>query len=493
MAESSRTAQEVTNRFVILDIETTGANATKDQITEIALLLVDDNKLIGQWQSLINPGIHIPRQIQELTGITDDMVQYAPSFADIANELYELLDDRILVAHSARFDYGFLKNAFAAIAMPFSSKVLCTVRLSRKLYPQYQRHNLDSIIERFNLQCDKRHRAMTDVNVLWQFLQLAKAEHGATKINEAISVIIKKPSIPAYLETELNNIPKTSGVYLFYAENYKLPIYIGKSKSLRQRILSHFNADYRHNKELKLSRSVKHIEWIETAGEMGALLLEASLIKKYLPLYNQRLRRSQSLCCIQISTAAAEQEIKQGMQENTEQSLAKYIELAIITKDPNALLDMQHLIGPYRSKRTAEATLRKLIAEYNLCSKLMGLEKTKGPCFNYQLKKCNGACIGQEPIANYNERLLTAVKQHRLQQWPFEGAIGLIESCHISGREQTHIINQWLYLGTANNPQEIQTILASKHECNFDLDIYKLVANFIANKDVRAEDMVIKF
>jgi DNA polymerase-3 subunit epsilon len=129
---------------VFLDLETTGANADRDRVTEIGLIEVIDGEYVDEWSTLVNPGKPIPLGITTLTGITDDMVARAPTFADVACELQRRLDGRLLIAHNARFDYQFLRAEFRRLNILFSSSVLCTVRLSRSMFPEHRHHNLDA-------------------------------------------------------------------------------------------------------------------------------------------------------------------------------------------------------------------------------------------------------------------------------------------------------------------------------------------------------------
>src|SRR5258708_15978629 len=133
--------------LVFLDLETTGATAHFDRITEIGLVEVDCGRHVGEWSSLVNPETRIPPSIQALTGITDAMVENAPTFAALAESLYDQLEGKVLVAHNARFDYGFLKYEFRRLGLRYQPRVLCTVKLSPRLYPQPRHPNLDSLIE----------------------------------------------------------------------------------------------------------------------------------------------------------------------------------------------------------------------------------------------------------------------------------------------------------------------------------------------------------
>ena len=164
--------------LVFLDLETTGATASFDRITEIGLIEVERGSLVGEWSTLINPQARIPPFIEALTGISNDMVALAPTFAEVAPGLKARLEGKLLVAHNARFDYGFLKQEFRRLDMKFASDVVCTVKLSRKLFPGHARHNLDSLMERHGVACGARHRALGDARVLWELAQIWRDELG---------------------------------------------------------------------------------------------------------------------------------------------------------------------------------------------------------------------------------------------------------------------------------------------------------------------------
>lgn len=172
--------------LIFLDLETTGMTAAHERITEIGLVEVANGEVVGSWSQLVNPQKSIPPFIQSITGISDAMVRDAPGFEQLAPRLYELLAGKLLVAHNARFDYGFLQSEFGRLGLSYVSRVLCTVKLSRKLFPEHRRHNLDSLIERHGLSCSARHRALGDAEVLWQFLQKIHVEVDAARIDAAL-------------------------------------------------------------------------------------------------------------------------------------------------------------------------------------------------------------------------------------------------------------------------------------------------------------------
>ena len=434
--------------LAFVDLETTGGSATKDHITEIGIVLVDDDG-VREWSQLIQPPIRIPLFIEQLTGITNAMVANAPDFETVAAEVEALLQGRLFIAHNARFDYSFLKNEFKRLGILFKPQVLCTVKLSRTLYPQYERHNLDSLIERHQLQAKERHRALADAQLIHQFWQQATQQFSAEVIEATVKNLVQRSSLPSQLDPNIiRGLPEGPGVYLFYGEN-DLPLYIGKSVNIRQRVLSHFSADHRNSKEMSLSQQTKRIDWIETGGELAALLTEARLIKQMTPVHNQRLRRKNALCAWQL-------------QQNQDQLLPK-----LTWADDLDFGVQDNLYGLYSNQRDAQKSLRSLAEQHQLCLGLLGLEKVGNgkPCFAHQLKRCRGACVGKESGLEHAMRLLTAMGKLKLASWPYPGAIGIREA------DELHVIDHWCYLGTARSEDEVEALLQQGRPA-FDRDTY---------------------
>jgi len=180
--------------LAFLDLETTGTSPARDRIIEIGLCLVEGGRLIEEWSTLVNPQAPIPPFIERYTGITGAMVEGAPTFAEVGGELLARLDGRLLVAHNAPFDYGFLRHEFSRRQTPFASAVLCTVQLSRRLFPGERRHGLDAVIARHGLSCDHRHRALGDARVLWDFLRQLQRELPAAAVVGAVRAVVKVPA-----------------------------------------------------------------------------------------------------------------------------------------------------------------------------------------------------------------------------------------------------------------------------------------------------------
>jgi DNA polymerase III subunit epsilon len=253
--------------FAFLDIETTGGNVSCDRITEIGIRYWRDGEMLGEWQTLLNPETRISPFIERFTGISNEMVAAAPRFEDIADDLEAQLEGKVFVAHNARFDYGFIKSEFRRLGRVFSAKVLCTVKLSRKLYPEFRRHNMDALIARHNLAQVQRHRAMGDVAAMLSFFERALAGHGPDAMNSALGTLLQRPSIPSHLPSDvLHDLPRAPGVYRFYGENDVL-LYVGKSTNIAQRVASHFSGDHNTSKGVRMSESLRRVDWTETGGE----------------------------------------------------------------------------------------------------------------------------------------------------------------------------------------------------------------------------------
>jgi DNA polymerase-3 subunit epsilon len=444
--------------YVVLDLETTGANPVFDRVTEIALVRMEQGVEVARWSTLVNPGVSIPPFIQNLTGIHDAMVADAPPFADVAQRLLQLLQGAVLVAHNVRFDHGFLKNEFERLQLALPGKTLCSVRLSRALYPQHRSHGLDAIMQRHGLHTASRHRAMGDVEVVLAWLQLAAQEFGQAQLQTSAAELLGgASSLPPLLETPIRSIPETAGVYLFYGEG-PLPLYIGKSVSMRSRVMAHFQATAKAAKEMRIAQEVRTIQWRETAGELGALLLESRLVKELQPVYNRQLRRQNVLCAWQLHADPSARPL-----------------LTLISTDELDARTLVSLYGPYRSKRQAMESLRALVREQGLCPQALGLESGKGRCFAQQVGQCRGLCCGLETPQRHYLRLQLALAAQRLQAWPFAGRVGVREHDPATDRTDLHVFEHWCHLATVQDEAELAQALQTRTALAFDLDTYRLL------------------
>lgn len=448
-------------RICFVDIETTGSSPTRERVTEVGVVSVEadgDDLRVTEWSSLVNPGVPIPSEIQWLTGITNEMVRAAPHFADIAPDLAARLHDAVFVAHNVRFDYGFLRAEFARCGLSWRAPTLCTVRLSRLFYPDRGPHSLDAIIARHSIDGEIRHRALGDARVLWRFLQRLIAVHGSEEVEQTVERLLARPATPAFLPPEaLDEVPPVPGVYLFYGLNAH-PIYIGKSVDLRTRVAGHFNADYANATDARLAQEVRRIEWEETAGSIGALLREAELIKTRLPAHNIALRRRAQAVLAEFDEFGCPRLVRAG------------------DVPPERLPAM---FGPFGSRASARRRLTDIAAENTLCMKALRLEARSrraapdAPCFNFQLHRCRGCCVGAERALDHAARVADAVAPLRVPPWPYQGAVALVEQNARRQREDWHVFDQWCWLGSVRTLDAALT-LAKESARAFEVDAYRI-------------------
>jgi len=444
--------------LAIVDLETTGGHPAHDRITEIAVLEVEGFEVKREWSSLVNPGRSIPGAIQALTGITQEMVEDAPRFEQLAGELHQRLAGRVFVAHNARFDYGFLRHEFERAGMSFRAKTLCTVKLSRRLYRGAGGHSLDALIARHGIRCDARHRALGDAEAAWQFLRIAAGEHGDDILDVAARQVTKEPRLPPHLErAAIDAVPEAAGVYFFYGEA-AAPLYIGKSRSMRSRVLSHFT------EPKPWVAQVRRVEWQRTAGELGALLREARLVKELRPLFNRQLRKPNSLSSFVFDGTRLEIAEADGI-------------------DAGAL---DSLRGLFRSRRAAQEALRAIADEERLCLRALGLERSgRGACFRHQIGRCAGVCAGRESIHTHHARLAAALARLEALHWPYRGAVGIVDHDRETENNEVHLVDRWCYLGTAQSDSELADLVEARRTPRFDYDNYRILARHLGRRGVR--------
>lgn len=209
--------------YAIVNIKTTGFRILQDSIIEIAVRVFKNSRNQCHWYSLIKPTHTISSSIQAITGITNIDANNAPAFKEVAYELFNLLSDKLFIVHNASFDYSFLQNAFKQIGLQFKTNVLCTLKRSQQLYPEFNQHQLDAIITRHDLKIKTRHRHKADTLAVQQFIEHCSVVFDNDKLNKIIKDIIQKPSLPAHLKTDIKCIPDSPGVYLFYNDPAKNP------------------------------------------------------------------------------------------------------------------------------------------------------------------------------------------------------------------------------------------------------------------------------
>lgn len=450
-----------TQAISFVDVETTGSRVTYDRIIEIGILRVEKGTVKKTYSTLINPNCYVSPFIEEITGIKSADLETAPLFEKVAQEIYDTLKGSLFVAHNVRFDYGFLRNEFRRLGIPLSLKHFCSVKLSRLLFPKEKHHNLDSIIERFNIACTNRHRAFDDAQVVWDFYQKIHNLFPTETIDTHLQRLLKKPTLPRYLsEKDLENLPESPGVYVFYGEN-EVPLYVGKSVNIRERVLSHFSSDYTNTKEMNMCQQIERIDTVPTAGELGALLRETELIKKLQPLYNRQLRLHRDLYFLK-----------------SERNKKGYETVSLHSTDELDPKELDRALGIFRSRRQAKDFLRNLLKTHGLCEKFLGLEKSKGPCFSSKLGYCRGACRGLEKTLKYNLRFYEAFAKSKIKSWPFKGPVTIREKDEFGQKMEEFTIDNWCLVEGSNR---------------FDYDTYKILVRYILDghnmKRIHTRDM----
>ena len=451
---------------VFVDIETSGGSWRNSRVIEVAAIRYENGEVIGQFQTLINPGTSIPYYITQITGLADGDVALSPQFAEIAPELFEFMQGAVFIAHNVRFDYSFLKAEFAACGYDLKPRLLCTVRLSRALYAQHKGHSLQKLIERHDIATDARHRAMADARAILDFSQIAHSEHGQELFDAAVAKQLKTQSMPSHLdETVVETIPNKPGVYVFEDEAGQ-PVYVGKSVTLKKRIQSHFSSDIMFVKEMKIAQNTHNVRVIETDNELEALLLESTMVKQLLPVYNHQLRRTTSHSAL----------IKEM---NTE----GYFTVAHQTVDLTTFDSLDSIYGVFTNRTKAKTKLDDLAKTYQLCPKLLGLEKSysknNSACFWYQLGKCKGACVGKEPAEIYNQRCEFALERSKIDTWPYQTPVAI----RFGEALKSLVVDQWIVRGYLYEDTEQPTFESVTNA--FDIDTYRILKRFMTSKDTQ--------
>lgn len=374
--------------YAIVDIETTGGSPRHERITEIAIFIFDGERIIDKFCSLVNPERNIPYYITNLTGITNEMVEEAPRFYEIAKDIVEITEDKIFVAHNARFDYSFIRQEFKNLGYSYRRSLLDTVSLSRRLLPGYSSYSLGNLCKELGIEINDRHRAsgdaMATVRLFELLMQADEASYSPGIIrNSKISKL--HPSLDI---KKLDKLPEEPGVYYFYNCDGDL-IYIGKSKNIHQRVMTHLSNNS-SKRAMQMRDEIADIDYELTGNELIALLKESQEIKQNKPLYNRAQRRTGYTWGIV-----------------SERNDSGYITFRIVNiKDNNV-----HPLSVFTSKESARSKLISMVDKYELCQQLCGLYKSASGCFQRQVGVCLGACTGDENAATYNMRAQKALDE----------------------------------------------------------------------------------
>jgi len=407
--------------FAILDIETTGGSPKTEKITEIAIFFHDGVKVVDEWSTLLNPEKPIPYFITGLTGITNEMVADAPRFYEVAKEIVERTENHTIVGHNVKFDYSFIKSEFKHLGFHFDRQTLCTVKLSRKILPGHKSYSLGKLCKDLGIEIHDRHRAAGDALATVKLFEMLQDQEGGFGTE-----LLREPSgryrnLNEHLTIEdIQKLPEACGTYYFFDDTQQL-LYIGKSKNIKHRVLSHLG-NTTTKRAMELKQRIHSIGYELTGSELIALLKESKEIKEHKPRYNRAQKRSSSYW---------------GLYPGKD-------EYGYITFSLKKISETPHdPVTCYNNKKEAREALTKMVGKNWLCQKLSGLYQTDGACFHHSIRQCNGACIQAEAVAAYNKRAESLLDSLQLDR----GNLLIIDSGRDPEERSLVRIEKGMYMG----------------------------------------------
>ena len=372
--------------YTIVDIETTGNGIHGNRITEIALFNVEEGLITDSFSSLVNPGCEIPSFITGLTGITTAMVRQAPVFSDLAPRIEAFTKERVFVAHSVNFDYPIVKQEFQRCGMEFIRKKLCTVRLSRRVFPGLRSYSLGKLCSSLQIPLQDRHRAAGDAHATaLLFQRIMGTEEGPVVIKKFLNARSQEATLPPHLpRVVFNRLPEAPGIYYFRNGKGEI-IYVGKAINLKKRVLGHFYD--RSEKERRLCRDTADIDFEKSGSDLLALLMEAAAIKKHFPLYNRAQKKIRPIY---------------GLFSFTDRD-------GIMHLGVNRLRKGQLAPRIFYNQTDARLFLEKLCTDHRLCARYCHLQEGVSECSHFRVPQCSGICRGTETPDAYNLKVQEAL------------------------------------------------------------------------------------
>jgi DNA polymerase-3 subunit epsilon len=433
-------------KLAFVDVETTGPSPTEDRVREIGVVLVDDGK-VNRWTSLLR----IPYSDRRRWKKQLDENPISPRFQDVATDLSRMFAGRLVIAHNARFDYGFLSAEFGRVGIEFRPSLLCSVMLSRRLCPELDRHDLDALVQHHDLAATIRHRALPDADLIWQLWQTLEHSLPPDFFSDAIEKLLAGPVLPEGLDTALvEKLPTAPGAYLFHGEHNQI-LLTGAAGNLRSQVLKYFRIDHVSTKALEYAHRITNITWRVTRGLLGAQL-NAALLD---PARRRPKARSPQFCCRFVPDATPS---------------------AVVAPLEDCIGDTGESFGLFPSERKAKNALRRLALEKLLCTCLLGVDANCPACGGDERGR---GCIGRVNRAKQLARIFVALNAWDRPSWPYAGPIGIRESSDL------HIVDCWQYLGTAQDEAGVHSLLEWRHDREtFDEKIYVLLKRTLPRLDV---------
>jgi DNA polymerase-3 subunit epsilon len=452
--------------YAIVDIETTGGHANANGITEVAICIHDGKKVTQRYSTLVNPGRDIPVYIRALTGITNEMVQDAPPFEDVAADIYHLLHGNVFVAHNVNFDFSFIRYHLAAAGYDLQCNKLCTVRLGRKILPGMPSYSLGKLCRHLGINNDSRHRAAGDAEATAILFSILLQNDSENHIREALKLRSKEQALPANLpKQDVDRLPFSPGVYYFHDQKGKV-IYVGKAKNIKKRVCSHFSGNNPGHQRQEFLRNIHHITYQDCGTELIAFVLEAIEIKRLWPKYNRSLKRF---------------EHAYGLYAFEDQR--GYLRLAVDKRRKltaplhtcNSLLDGRNL-------------LTRLIETFELCPKLCFIQTNNGPCTGVNPHLC--ACEGHETVEEYNKKVNLAIDELKEALPTFairdEGRKTDEHSCILIEKGQFYGMGYISHYFNAENLEQLKNFLTPYPGNDY-------IRNMIANYAIRYPERTMVF
>ncbi len=452
--------------YAILDIETTGGKYNEEGITEIAIHKFDGHQVVDTFISLINPEREIQPFVANLTGINERMLRNAPKFYEIAKRILEITEGCILVAHNSSFDYRILSTEFRRLGFDYTRETLCTVELSKKLMPEQDSYKLGRLCRTLGIPVTDRHRANGDAIATVKLFQLLLDKDVEKSIITNAIKQEQKVKLEPRLAELIESMPSQTGVYYFHRTNGDI-IYIGKSKNIKKRINQHFTNT--NAKSKRIQAQVATISYEITGSELVALLKENEEIKRNKPIFNRALKRTV------FSQALYSFTDKDG-----------YTNLKIDRIDGR-----KNPITTFSNRQSAKSFLFTTIEPYQLCSKLTGLEVTQKHCFNYTIKKCEGACIQKESPEAYNTRVQQLITANSFENKSFV----IVDKGRSIDEKSAIYIENGVFRGIAffnlnfqiHNFEVLKTMITSMES---NRDVQHIIKNFLRkNKRLKIVDI----
>ncbi len=379
--------------FSVIDFETTGTSPKNSRVIEVGIVKIKNLKIVDSFQSLINPQQYISPFISSLTGISNEDIIDAPLFDTISQDIKNFIDGSILVGHNLPFDFAFLKSEFerADLIVPQNQQV-CTLKLSRSLYPELKSKALGSMVKHFKIRHRDIHRALGDATATAKvFLKIIKKltdEHNYEYVSDlnsfqsAPSVSKSFRLVKKKLVGDLANLPDSPGVYFFRDSKDKI-VYIGKAKSLKKRVKNYFSSSA-SRKAKKIARKASRLGFAQTNSELSALVLEAELIKLHKPQFNTLLKKYSQNYFIRVNLAHNFPDVK-------------------VSTDFD--FDGNDYFGPYSNRVTANS-LKEIADKTFMLRECSDKELSKNKkCYLFDIKRCTGPCIDKNTSNLYKSEL----------------------------------------------------------------------------------------